>query len=492
MLQPIDRSRRAGPLYPGSTKTLCDFIDPRHLLRRIAANFDFAALVAVLQTRYDPWIGRPAIPPEVVIRALVLMVVYQVSSERQVCERIGEHLAWRWFCHLTLEDAVGDHSTLSVFRERLGSERFQELLARLNEELARRALLSSRTDVDSTPIEANVRLANLESTDLPPAEFAQRATAEDDIFVVRETIPADPVSGEPARLQFTRYQDKAGRLPLSLGDPDARWRRPKPQKPAILGDKENVIVDKAGFILARQGTPAESGDVAGAEPLLDRLPLLPKSRTGDSAYGTGAFRQMVRRRGITLSAPLKETHDASASTLLATGAFVFHADHLTCRAEKVLYPTGFPTADGTQMFVAPPGACAVCPLREECLPPKQDRRQVGLSRHQFAFRRAQDLNATVGDQREMRRRKTLSEGVFARLDRLGWDTARVRGIEKVACPGSIAAIAHNILKALTKVRFGKRAAGAKRTTALAINLPAPLCLSFHLSLPFTRPLAFSL
>jgi transposase len=462
VLKPIDRSRRDGPLYPGSTKTLRDFIDPKHLLRRIDANFDFAALVEFLQAQYDPWIGRPAIHPEVLIRALVLMVVYQVPSERQVCERIAENLAWRWFCQLTLEDPVFDHSTISVFRDRLGSQRFQDLLTRLNEELERRELLSSRTYVDSTPIEANVRLANLESTDLSPAEFAQRATAEDDVFVVRETIPADPTTGEPTRLQFTRYQDKEGRLPLSLVDPDARWRRPKPHKPAILGYKENVIVDKSGFILAREVTPADIGDVAGAEPLLDRLPFVPTSLTGDTAYGAGAFRQEVRRRGITLYAPLKETHDATASTLLATGAFVFHGDHLTCRADQVLYPTGFPTADGTQMFVAPPGACALCPLREECLPPKQDRRQVGLSRYQFEFRRAQQGNATVGYQREMRRRKTVIEGVFARLDRLGWDKARLRGIDKVDCQGSIAAMAHNILKALTKVRFGRRAAGALR------------------------------
>jgi transposase len=134
VLKPIDRSRRDGPLYPGSTKTLRDFIDRKHLLRRIDANFDFAALVEFLQAQYDPWIGRPAIHPEVLIRALVLMVVDQVPSERQVCERIAENLAWRWFCQLTLEDPGVDHSTISVFRDRLGSQRFQELLTRLNEE----------------------------------------------------------------------------------------------------------------------------------------------------------------------------------------------------------------------------------------------------------------------------------------------------------------------------------------------------------------------
>ena len=95
-------------------------------------------------------------------------------------------------------------------------------------------------------------------------------------------------------------------------------------------------------------------------------------------------------------------------------------------------------------------------------PPKQDRRQVALSRYQWEFRRAQRLNETVGYEREMRRRKTTIEGVFARLDRLGWDSARLWGIDKVDCQGSIAAIAHNLLKALTKVRFGRRAAVALR------------------------------
>jgi len=59
-LRQLSISRRDGPLYPGSTKTLRDFIDRKHLLRRIDANFDFAALVEFLQAQYDPWIGRPA------------------------------------------------------------------------------------------------------------------------------------------------------------------------------------------------------------------------------------------------------------------------------------------------------------------------------------------------------------------------------------------------------------------------------------------------
>jgi transposase len=492
MLKPIDRARRDGPLYPGSPKTLADFIERKHLLRRIDANFDFAFLVEFLHEKYDSWIGRPAIHPEVVIRAFILLAVYNLPSERHLCERISENLAWRWFCHLTLEDPVFDHSTLSVFRERLGAEGFQDLLKRLNAELERRDLLSPRTSVDSSLVEANVRLARLESSALTPSEFAQQAQKDEGTFLVREKQPAEPEEERLARIKVTRYQDAEGRLPLSSVDPDARWRRPKPEKPAILGYKENVIVDKSGFILARQVTPANAGDVEGAEPLVDRLPCVPKSLTGDSADGTGAFRQTVRRAGITLYAPLKETQEATASTLLATGAFQFHGDRLTCQADQVLYPTGFPTADGFQTFVAPPGACAICPLREACLPPKQDRRQVRLSRDQSEFQRAQRLNETVGYHREMRRRKTVIEGVFARLDRLGWDKARLRGRDKVDCQGSIAAIAHNILKALTKVRFGSRGAVAERPNPFSFTFLSSLVPSLPLSLPSSHFFAFSL
>jgi transposase len=491
MLKPIDRSRRDGPLYPGSPKTLLDFIDRKHLLRRIDATFDFAAMVEFLQTLYDPWIGRPALHPEIVRRAFLLMDVYQIASERQLCERLAENLAWRWFCYLTLDDPVFDHSTISVFRERLGPARFRGVLQRLNEELARRGLLSPRAYADSSPVEANVRLANLESTDLSPAEFAQQATQEGEVFVRRETLPADPTTGEPTRLRVSRYQDDAGGLPLSPVDPDARWRRVRPQKPAILGYKENLIVDKSGFILARQVTPADAGDVEGAAPLLERLPFTPRSLTGDAAYGTGAFRQKLRRQGITLYAPLKENNQASAPTLLGAGTFAFHGDHLVCPAEQVLYPTGFPYADGAQMFVAPPGACALCPLRPDCLPPKQERRQVMVSRYQYEYRRAQRVNATVAYQREMRRRKTVIEGVFARLDRLGWDRARLRGIAQVDCQGTVAAIAHNLLKALTKRRFGKRAAGAVRAAPLPRELLAPPSPAFRFGTPDLRPLGYS-
>ena len=57
------------------------------------------------------------------------------------------------------------------------------------------------------------------------------------------------------------------------------------------------------------------------------------------------------------------------------------------------------------------------------------------------------LNSTLVYEEEIRKRKTIVEGVFACQDRLGWARCKLRGLRKVDCEGFLAALAHNILKA---------------------------------------------
>lgn len=436
-----------------------DFIDPKHLLVRVDANFDFASFVSFLQSKYTPLFGRPAIHPEVIVRALILVAIYGVDSNRQLCERISENIAWRWFCHLTLQDQVFDHSTLSAFQDRVKSEGFQEILNRLN--------------ADSSLVEANVRAANLPSTELSPQEFSKQATEKDGIYTIRNKKPANPQTGQLAGLECLRYQDNKGKLPLSPVDPEARWRRPNKNRRAIFGYKENVIVDKSGFIMARGVIPADVRDIDGVTPLLDQLPFLPKSLCADAGYRAGKFRQMLRLLGITPYIPLSENQEETANTALATGDFTYHGDHLICRHGKTLRWMGFPDDHARIQYVSSPTDCQDCPHKMTCLPAKENRKHVRVSRYEYEFRRARRLNETVRYEQEIRRRKTVVEGVFARLDRLSWDRARFIGIEKLNCQGYIAAIGHNILKALTKVRFWKRGAAV-----MASNSFVDKCYSF--------------
>ena len=72
---------------------------------------DFAAL-------YAP-VGRPSIPPEKLLRAMLLQAFYSIRSERQLMERLEYDLLFRWFVGLGIDDAVWDHSTFSKNRDRL-------------------------------------------------------------------------------------------------------------------------------------------------------------------------------------------------------------------------------------------------------------------------------------------------------------------------------------------------------------------------------------
>ena len=64
-------------------------------------------------------IGRPSIPPEQLLRALLLQAFYSIRSERQLMERLDFDLLFRWFVGLGVDDPVWNHSTFSKNRDRL-------------------------------------------------------------------------------------------------------------------------------------------------------------------------------------------------------------------------------------------------------------------------------------------------------------------------------------------------------------------------------------
>jgi transposase len=82
-------------------------IPARHLLRRI--NPTVARILADVREKLEPFyseFGRPSIDPELMIRMLIVSYCYGIRSERRLCEEVELHLAYRWFCHLDLDDKV--------------------------------------------------------------------------------------------------------------------------------------------------------------------------------------------------------------------------------------------------------------------------------------------------------------------------------------------------------------------------------------------------
>ena len=84
--------------------------------------------------------------------------------------------------------------------------------------------------------------------------------------------------------------------------------------------------------------------------------------------------------------------------------------------------------------------------------PSEKRHCIKMNTYYPEFQRAAELNNSLAYVEEIRKRKAIIEGVFAYQDRLGWARCKLRGLWKVDCEGFLASLAHNILKAVRKLK----------------------------------------
>jgi transposase len=115
--------------------------------------------------------GRPSIAPERLLRALLLMVLYWVRSERQLMEQLDYNLLFRWFVGLEMDDEVWEVTVFTKNRERLiGGEVSQKLLEAVLAEAQEKQLLSAQHfTVDGTLIQAWAARRSFQEKSDPPA-----------------------------------------------------------------------------------------------------------------------------------------------------------------------------------------------------------------------------------------------------------------------------------------------------------------------------------
>ena len=97
-----------------------DLIPVDHPIRRIRVVVD--TVIAELDDTFDAMYatsGRPSVPPEMLLKASVLMAMYSIRSERAFCERLNYDMLFKWFLDLRIDDPSFDASTLSKNRQRL-------------------------------------------------------------------------------------------------------------------------------------------------------------------------------------------------------------------------------------------------------------------------------------------------------------------------------------------------------------------------------------
>jgi transposase len=192
-----------------------------HPLRAIRAMVDVALrnMEAQFETMYSK-VGRPSIPPEQLLRALLLQVLYTVRSERMLMEQLDYNLLFRWFVGLNIDDPVWDATVFSKNRQRLlGAEVAQSFLAEVLAQARGRGLLSTEHfTVDGTLIEAWAGHKSFKRKDSaggqppddpgnPTVDFhgEQRSNATHESTTDREARLARKGAGKEAKLSYAGH-----------------------------------------------------------------------------------------------------------------------------------------------------------------------------------------------------------------------------------------------------------------------------------------------
>src|SRR6202158_1216136 len=257
-----------------------DRIPADHPLRGVRKLVD--AVLAGMSKEFDGLyskVGRTSIPPERLLRALLLQVFYSVRSERLLMEQLNYNLLFRWFVGLEIDDTVWNQAVFSKNRDRLLNQYLaQKFFAHVREQ-ATGLMSDERFTVDGILIEA---WAGQKS-------FRRKDDDDDE---------AGPGGGD------FHGEPRSNQTHASSTDPEARLYKKSAGQEAKLSYLGHTLVENRNGLIAAAMTTQADG-TAERDAVLLRLHELTRDQKGritagaDKAYDTRDFVNTVRELGVT-------------------------------------------------------------------------------------------------------------------------------------------------------------------------------------------------
>jgi len=237
--------------------------------------------------------GRPGIPPEALLKALLLQALYSIPSERRLVDAINWNLLYRWFCDLDPDQAVWDATAFTHNRERF--ER-HGLVQKFFERVVATALLeqygsNDHFSVDGTLIQSWASLKSFRPKDEPVGK-----------------PPAEGGSNPSVNFRGTKRTNETHR---STTDPEARLARKSDGAPALLCHSGHALMENRHGLCLDIAVAAADGHAERdtAEKLLRRFRrrhgVKPKTVSGDRGFEAGEFlRTLEEDLSITPHVPI--------------------------------------------------------------------------------------------------------------------------------------------------------------------------------------------
>ena len=263
--------------------------------------------------------GRPSVPPEQLLRALLLQALYTIRSERQLMEQLDYNLLFRWFVGLGMDDTVWSPTTFTKNRDRLldgdiAAAFFEAVL--MHAETAR-LLSDDHFTVDGTVLEA---------------------WASHKSFRPRDEDPPPDGGGNPT-VNF-HGQRRSNTTHASTTDPDARLYKKARGREARLAYLGHVLMEhRSGLIVKATVTPADGhGERDAAREMIAAIPGRHRiTVAADKAYDTRDF--VADLRGMTVTPHIAQHTTGRRSAVDARTTR--HAGYAVSQRKRKLVEQGF-------------------------------------------------------------------------------------------------------------------------------------------------------
>jgi transposase len=270
------------------------FVPRNHPLRPIRTMADKA--LSELNDEFEAMYshtGRPSIPPEKLLKGLLLQALYTIRSNRLLVEQIGYNVLFRWFLGLALNEEVWDHSTFSTNQERLiKSDAARKFLGKIVEQARKANLLSDEHfSVDGTLIEAWASIKSFQPKD----------------------GPKNPV-GRNQEKDFHGKKLKND-THASTTDPDSRLFKKSAGREAKLSYMGHALMENRNGLIV-DGMVTQSSGTAEREAAAEMVASVPGTKRitvgGDKNYDTRDFVETLRELHATPHVAQNNTNRSSA------------------------------------------------------------------------------------------------------------------------------------------------------------------------------------
>jgi transposase len=393
-------------------------IPKNHLLRRVDRVLDLSFISELTKDFYSSDQGRPSIDPQVFIRMLLISYFYGIDSDRRLCEEIQFNLAYRWFCRLSLNDKVADHSSMTKIRDRFGEETFKKIFERILKLCEERGLVKSgQIMADSSLIKADAALDSLKRVD-----------------------------GIDEGSWHTKGRKYSNQTHKSTSDPEATLTNKTGVHKALYFKAHTSADSRSRVIVDTHVTTGSMHDTVVFKETVKRLlkKIKVKEITADRGYGASENYLFLESQKIKHYIPLWRPQVGQQEE-----GFKYDSKKDRFRCPEGNYLKRLNNKDDSKMYTMSRKVCIRCPLYETCVSDSDKRNGRGkrLRRHihQKLFNQVLWREQKSLFKQKLHHRMWSMEGLFAEGKNFHTlDRARYRGRAKLQIQAYMIASVQNL------------------------------------------------